>query len=400
MKPAPGEPNWPRFRGPGGMGIVPEGTWPREWDGAKGRNIAWKAPIRGKGKSSPVVWGDRIFLTFGDKKTQGVVCFNRHDGKELWRTVVPPPKRDWTGAVRVLAETGYAAPSPSVDEYAVYVTYASADTAALNHDGKILWSRNLGKPVSAYGLSSSLLIDGERLILQLDRGSNAADKLSALLAIDRKTGKTLWRKPRPVPNSWSTPVIAQVAGKRQLLTAAAPWIIAYDPKNGREIWRCKGLTGDVAPGPVAADGVVYVTTDYSQLLAIKADGTGDVSKTHVLWTADIGLSDASSPITDGSLFMQVNSEGLLTCYDAKSGKLFYEHELKGAFWASLTKVGDVVYLPSARGITHIFSFDKEFKLLQKNNLGEPVFASPVFVEGSIYLRGSDHLFRISAKTAK
>jgi len=393
--------NWPRFRGPTGMGIVPAGDWPREWDGSTGRNILWQTAIPGPGHSSPVIWANRIFVTVGDSEKREVVCLDRATGRLLWRTAVPSLAKKKTDDdeeedEEPTEETGYAAPTPATDGKRIYAVFATADIAALDFDGKIVWAQNLGRPANTYGMATSLLTYKNLVIFQFDRGFDD-DDLSAILALDGNTGKTDWRSQRKVPCSWSTPVVVETESGPELITCAAPWIISYDPEFGGELWRASGLSGDVAPAPVYANGVVFVTSEYAQVMAIRAGGSGDVTETDVLWTAEEGTSDASSPVCDGRFFLQAHSSGLVTCYDAKVGKMLWEQELDAEFWASPTLVGKLVYLPDAKGRTYIFELADKYKLLSVQDLGEPISATPAFADSQIYIRGEKRLFCIGKK---
>ena len=304
------------------------------------------------GNSSPVLWGDKLFLTGANADRQEAFCYSRASGKLLWRMPIFAARGDVKAEdIRPLPVTGYASPTPATDGARLYVTYASADIAAVDFAGNVLWARNLGKPENAqdssYGRATSLLVYKDKVIVQFDRGVEPADDLSALLALDAKTGKTVWSAPRPVRRSYCTPILISVGGRAQLVANGSPWIIAYDPDTGKELWRCAGMKEDVAASPTFADGLVYVTNDHAKVFAIRPATAeqGDVTATNVVWTAEEGLSDTPSPVCDGRFFLQANSSGLLTCFDAKSGKLFWSEMLDGRVWASPTLVGDWVVRP-------------------------------------------------------
>ena len=324
--------NWPVFRGPTGMGIVRAGDWPRKWDGKTGEGILWKTAVPLAGKSSPVIWGNRIFLTGGDDEKREVYCYDRTSGKLLWQTEVKSPPKgapvegEEEEEEEVYEDTGYAAPTAATDGERVYVTFATADIAALDFDGKIVWQQNFGPPDNVYSMSSSLTLLKDRVIWQLDKGSSGDEEKSSILALDGKTGKVAWQTPRPVGASWSSPVLVQTPAGPRIFTTADPWVTAYEPEFGAEIWRATGLSGDVAPAPVYADGKVFATNEYAQVMAIRDDGQSDVTETHVVWIAEDGMSDAPSPLCDGKLFFQAHSSGQLTCYDAKTGQLLWEKE--------------------------------------------------------------------------
>jgi outer membrane protein assembly factor BamB len=390
--------NWPRFRGPGGMGIVPGGDWPTAWNGANGEGIVWKAEVPSSGKSSPVIWGDRIFLTGSDGKSQDVMCFDRTTGKLLWRKSAEAAREEKEDEpLDVSGDTGYAAPTPATDGTRIYAFFATGDLLAFDFKGNIVWKRNLGSPRNNYGIATSPIIHKNLVIVQFDRGSSAEDGFSAILGIDAETGAEMWRTERPVCNSWATPVCVETKNGFRLFTAANPWVICYDPALGIEQWKADVLTGDVAPSPVYADGFVYVTNQNSQVAAIRADGEGDVTKTHVAWTADKGMPDASSPISDGKYFLQAESSGLVTCYNARNGKLLWEKEFECAFWASPTLAGNTVYLPSADGSTRIFRLGDKFEDVASPGLGEGIYATPAFCDSLICMRGEKHLFCVGRK---
>jgi outer membrane protein assembly factor BamB len=422
--PTPYEPGvqertWPRFRGPDGTGVVAADDWPRTWDVESGENILWKTPILMPGNSSPLLWGDRLFLTGAESRKQQVLCFERGSGKLLWQTAVGTTRRDFTPEdIAVSPDTGYASSTAATDGRRVFVAYASADVAAVDFNGKVAWARNLGKPESSYGRATSLLTYKNKLIVQFDRGTEPEQGLSAVLALDTDTGETVWSTPRPVRNSWSTPILVAVSGHAELIANGSPWIIAYDPENGKELWRCAGAGRDVAASPTYADGLVYVTNENDEVIAIRPGGAGDVTKTNIVWKANEGMADASSPVSDGRFLLQGNSGGRVTCHDAKTGKLFWERTLGCALWASPTIAalrpvsGDspareagsalsaasstdadrLVYFPGDDGKVYVFQLSDKAPVVATNNLGEPLWATPAFADGRIYFRGKTNLF--------
>ncbi len=330
------------------------GTWPTEWDAATGKGIVYKAPVPSPGNSSPIIWGNRIFLTGATTDAQDVMCFERSSGKLLWRTPVSAPRPGFTADdIQVQDPTGYASPTAATDGERVYVTFASSDVAALDFDGHVVWALNLGKPDSMYGRSTSLLVYDGKLIVQFDRGMEPEDGLSALMALDVKTGATVWSTPRPVEASWATPIIINTGKREELVANGSPWIMAYDPKDGHELWRCSGMRFDVACSPTFANGLVYITNENAEILAIRPGGTGDVTKANVVWTGDDGMSDAASPIVDEHYFLQVNSSGRVSCYDALKGGEVWDDLLPCALWASPTLADGRAYLPGDNGKVYV-----------------------------------------------
>jgi len=384
---------WPRFRGPTGMGTVPAGDWPRTWNETDGTGIVWKTPVPMPGKSSPIIWGDRVFLTGADEDKQEVMCYDRASGELLWRTAVAA-ERDTEDQLNVFDDTGHAAPTPVTDGKRVYAFFATADLAAVDFAGNLVWAKNMGSPENTYGIAVSPIVYGDKLILQFDRGE-ADEGLSALLALDSASGDVVWRRDRPVRQSWTTPVVVETDEGPEIVTLADPYVIFYDAETGAELRRAGEVSGDAAPSPVFSDGTVYAVIEYSAVMAVQTGGSGDVSETNVLWRNDEAvISDAPSPVCDGELFLQVHSSGMMTCHDAATGEIIWEHDLAETVWASPTLVGNVVYLPEMNGRTRLFELGREYAEVGSGSVNEKVYASPAFVGGRIYIRGDQHLFCI------
>lgn len=394
---------WPRFRGPTGCGLVPEGQWPTEWDAATGNGILWAVPIGdpdkgipADGNSSPVVWGDHVYLTSADADRNWLHCFSLLDGSVLWRTQVKsPPNSPMAGKkVEAFPDTGLAAPTAAVDARGVYVTFANADVAAVGHDGRQKWSINLGEPDTPYGLASSLVPYRNTVILQFDQGIEPTEEKSSILAMDTSTGRVIWETVRPVRSAWSTPVVARVGDRDELITAAAPLVIAYAPATGAELWRAAVIDGEVGPSPVVAGGVVFVANEYSRVAAIRAGGAGDVTETHVLWKDQTDLPNIVSPLADEHRYLHVHNYGAAVCYGATDGRILWQHDFQTSMTPSPSLVGDTVYLPSLEGDMFLFDFADVFALKSTCKVGERTHASPAFVGGRILIRGEKRLFCI------
>jgi len=388
---------WPRFRGPGGRAISAYDNVPTEWDGNTGRNILWKTPVPLPGKSSPIVWGDRVFLTGGKRDRREVYCYDAATGKRLWERPVVVPDRPGK-AKEAFEDTGYAASTPVCDDRHVFAIFANGDLACFRHDGELVWVKALGQPDNQYTHGSSLAMYRNLLLVLLDQG-NLENYMSKLLAFDGASGRAVWEKRRPVGSSWGTPALMASGGGQQLIASANPWVMAYDPNSGAELWRAHCMEGgDVASSPVFANGTVFAVCAETKLYAIRADGAGDVTETHVAWSAEDGLPDITSPVTDGTHVWLLDSGGLLTCYDAQTGEKVYEHELEKVCNASPALAGGRLYVVSIKGVTFVAETGREFKLVATNPLGEGgVVASPAFQNGRIYLRGKKHLFCIGQK---
>jgi outer membrane protein assembly factor BamB len=232
------------------------------------------------------------------------------------------------------------------------------------------------------------------LLVQFDQGSSKSPK-SKLYAFDSASGSIAWQVDRPVPNSWSTPIVIHSADRDQIITSADPWVISYNPTDGAELWRVKCLRTDIGPSPVFADGKVYVANDNAVLSAIRADGQGDVTATHIAWKGEDGMPDTCSPLATKDYVFLMASFGTLTCYDSAGGEMLWSEDFDGDFTASPGWAGSRLYLVSKSGKTYITEPTREkCQRIGEAGLGEECVTSPAFQDGRIYLRGKDHLFCI------
>ncbi|MHB9108469.1 MAG: outer membrane protein assembly factor BamB family protein [Armatimonadota bacterium] len=389
--------HWPAFRGPGSNGVATSIDVPATWDGKKGTNILWKAKVPLPGENSPVVWGDVVFLSGANEHQREVYCFDANTGALRWKQPVTDLSCADKSPLEVMEDTGYAAPTMVTDGKHAAVMFANGDLACFDFAGKRLWAKNMGKPDNAYGHATSLAMHKNKLILQFDQGMAAEDGKSALIALDKATGKQLWKTKRPVPNSWSTPIVINTGAREEIITCANPWVIAYNPEDGKELWRAEVLGGDVAPVPVFAGGLVFAVNSGSNLAAIKPGGTGNVTKSHVAWTYIDDLPDIVSPVSNGELVYIVYTYGTITCLDAKTGKMVWTQSVDNEFNSSPTVVGDRIFLMDKQGVMHFLSGGRAYKELGKAALGEPSNCSPAFVNGRIYIRGKYNLYCIGKK---
>jgi len=411
--------NWPSFRGPGGLGISAYTNIPANWNGKTGDGILWKTKIPLPGNNSPVVWGDRVFLSGGDDNKLQVFCFDAVSGRLLWTgDVTRAPLKSDEEPFEVMEDTGFAAPTVVTDGRRVYAIFATGDIGCFNFNGKSIWTRSLEIPDSSYGYASSLAMYRNMVLIQYDQGG-VEDEKSRLIALDGFSGQTVWETKRPVPNSWSSPIVTKIGEQFQLLTCGDPWVIAYDPSKRIELWRATCLAGDIAPsliyvphqnrqksdsGPSDKQtalrngdfdaGLVFAIEPYSKLVAIRPDGRGDVTETHIAWSIEEGAPDICSPVSNGELIFLLTTEGLLSCYKVADGKRLWEQDLRENFWASPSLVGDKLYLLTEEGVMLIVQSGPEYKELARCELGEECRASPAFAEGRIYIRGLENLYCI------
>jgi outer membrane protein assembly factor BamB len=376
--------NFPNFRGPGGLGIITQRNIPVSWDGATGQNVLWKTPVPLAGYNSPVIWGNKLFLTGSDGTKREIYCFDINNGKILWTTPVQNIQGSPTQVPKVANETGHSAPTAATNGKAVFAIFSNGDLIALDMDGKKIWEKNLGMPQNHYGHSSSLMIWKELLIIQWDQRVEPK-----ILAVSVKTGETKWSTSRPVKISWASPVLVNTGKRTELMLAAEPYVASYNPDTGEELWKIDCISGEVGPSLAYANGIVFSVNDYSKLAAVRV---GD--QPELLWETDEYLSDIPSPVaTDKYLFL-ATSFGVTVCYDAQNGTKYWEKEFINSIYSSPVIVEDKVYLLDRTGIMHIFKADKELTILSEPKLGEKSACTPAFTEGRIYIRGEKNLYCI------
>jgi outer membrane protein assembly factor BamB len=387
--------NWPRFRGADGSGFSTLTNTPVTWDTKSGAGIAWKAPAPASGFNSPIVWGDRVFFSGGDASRREVFCLDGKTGQTLWRQPVVSIPNGAAQAAEVPESTGYAASTLATDGRRVYVIFANGDCAAFTLEGKPAWSKSFGALKNPYGYATSLATWRDRLLVQLDQGESEDNK-SKLYALDGRTGQIVWQRPRRAGASWATPIVIEAAGKAQVITLAVPCVIAYAATDGAELWRVEGLNGEITPSPVFAGGLVFAASPSEKLLAIRPDGRGDVTKTHVVWTNEDNVPDVTSPTSNGELVFAVTTSGLLTCLDAKDGKKQWEHDFDMECHASPSVAGDRLYLFSQKGTAVVAEAARQFKELFRTEMGDGFQASPAFAQGRIFLRGATNVWCLGA----
>jgi len=388
--------NWPRFRGPGGLGISAYTNVPSSWNGETGKGILWKTPVPLPGENSPIVWGNRVFLTGATESESEVYCFDADSGELLWQRAVENVPGSSFETPEVMEDTGFAAPTAVTDGQRVYAIFANGDLVCFDFDGNRVWAKSLGVPESIYGYASSLAIYQNLLLVLFDQG-DAEDDLSKLIAFDSLSGRTVWETQRLVPNSWASPIVINTGEREEIITCANPWVIAYEPVTGKELWRADCLSGDIAPSPIYANGLVFATNEYAYLAAIRPGGEGDVTETHIAWKAEDGLPDICSPLSNDELVFLLASYGILTCYNTQDGSVVWEQDLEASFKSSPSLVGDRVYLMSDEGVMFIVAATEEYKELGRAELGENVHACPAFMDGRIYIRGKENLYCIGNK---
>ena len=323
-----------------------------------------------------------------------VYCFDAASGALLWTgdvTRVAP--KEGEDPLEPMEDTGFAAPTMATDGRHVYAIFVTGDVGCFDFNGRKVWEKSLGIPDSSYGYASSLAVYRNLLLIQYDQGG-IEDGLSALIALDGFSGQIAWQTKRPVGNSWSSPIVARIGEQAQVITCADPWVIAYEPAKGAELWRAKCLKGDIAPSPIYSNELVFVIEPYSKLVAIRTGGAGDVTQTHIAWSNEETGPDICSPASNGQFIFLLATEGLLSCHKVSDGTKVWEHDFQEYFRASPSLVGDKLYLLSEKGRMFIIEAGPAYKELAKCELGEECNASPAFADGRIFIRGTQNLYCI------
>lgn len=374
------------FRGPGGYGLVTQKNIPIDWDGESGTNILWKTKIPLRGFNTPIIWGNKLFLTGADENVRQVYALDKNSGSIHWIYEVKDVEGSPEKSPEVANYTGYAAPSMATNGNLVLAVFANGDLVALDMAGNLAWSRNLGIPENHYGHSSSLICEKDRLFIQYDQRN-----MAKVMAINTTNGNIIWEVKREVKISWSSPILVNYQGESILILAADPYVIAYAASNGKEKWKAKCISGEVGPSPAYSDGLIYTVNDYSVLSAIRlADG-------NIKWENEEYLSDVPSPVAKDQYLIAPTSYGTVACLNAETGSLFWEEDLDNTIYASPMIVEGNVYLVDKTGVTHIFKLSDSFELISKPELGERVVCTPAFSDGRIYIRGFDNVYCIGTK---
>lgn len=382
---------WPAFRGAEGQGVAADAKPPLTWDAAAGVNVRWKTPVPMPGMSSPVIWSNLLFLTGGTKQSNCVAAFDTETGRLLWNAEVRIPGGVRPPPAGVGDETGHAAPTAVTDGRRVVAVFANGEIAAFDFGGKQLWARNIGPLDNAYGFAASLAIHQDLVFVQIDRGA-VEDAQSRLLALEARTGRERWQAKREVGGSWASPVVVEIAGEPVLVTCAAPLVLAYDPVTGAEKWRNKCLESDVAPSAVFASNIVVVVSPNTAIHGLRPGAS------NLLWTAEDGIPDATSPVTDGRHLFIITSEGMLSCFELETGKIVWQHEFEDHFYASPVLAGNRLVLVGRKGGAFVLEAGGAYKELGRGSMGEPCCASPVPRGNRLYIRGEKNLFCIEGAT--
>ncbi|HEX5220951.1 MAG TPA: PQQ-binding-like beta-propeller repeat protein [Verrucomicrobiae bacterium] len=378
--------NWPQFRGMNG------GTATNELGfDAKSASVIWKAPIPAPGFNSPVVWSNRVFISGGDAAKREVFCFDTTDGTLLWRRAIENVPGSSSTPPEIPDATGWAAPTMATDGRHAFAMFVNGDLVAVNFDGSVAWAKHLGVPKNMYGHASSLAIAPGNLIVQLDQDEEAPGS-SKLMAFDCATGRKFWERTKPTHGSWSSPIIVTVSGKSQIISLALPFVMSHALADGNELWRAEVMDGEITPSPIVANGLIVAVNPNGGLLALRPDGAGDVTQTHVAWRAEENVPDVTSPVSNGALVFTVTSSGSVAGFDLKDGKQVWQQELGLEVQSSPAIAGKQLFVLSTKGDLISLEAAREFKKLGRAKLEDTFHASPAFADGRMILRGATNLW--------
>ncbi|HEV7222204.1 MAG TPA: PQQ-binding-like beta-propeller repeat protein [Pirellulales bacterium] len=392
--------NWPGWRGPRGDGSSDEPRVPTQWDGEKQENIAWKVEVPGSGHASPVIWQDRIFLVscLEEEQDRILLCLDRKSGKTLWqKSVLQSPLE------KKHALNSYASSTPTTDGKLVYVTFlegtqhgeakgAQMAVAAYDLAGEQQWLVRPGPFSSVHGYCSCPVLFEDKLIVNGDHDGDAY-----LVALDRATGETVWKTPREnKTRSYSTPIIRDFDGRTQMILSGSMSIASYDPRTGSRHWIIDGPTEQFVASMVDNGKLLFMTAGFPEhhILAVRPDGRGNVTKTHVVWRTKENTSYVPSPIAIGDYFLVVSDEGIASCYEAETGRRTWRQRIGPHYSASLVSAGGLAYFLSDEGVTTIVKPGEEYEAIAINPLGEACYASPAISQGQIFLRAAKHLYAV------
>lgn len=391
--------NWPHWRGEAGNGVSTTAKPPSEWTTTK--NVKWKVAVPGLGSGSPVIWEDRVFVTSAvgtenSKALQFILyCFDRQTGDLRWqRTAVTATPHQGTHSTN-----GFASASPCTDGEHVYAHFGSRGLFCYTMDGDLIWKRDDFPPMNirnSFGEGSSPTLDGDKILVPWDH-----EGPSFLYALNKLTGQEIWKTPRDSATCWSTPLVVEHLGQKQVVMNGQKIARAYDLESGKELWNCSGQTQRPAASPVAGNGLVYVGSGFrgAYLGALRLDGRGNIKGTKsVAWEIEKDTPDVGSLLlSSGRIYYFKEKTGVLTCINAVTGELHFGPVRTGlqAIYASPVAAGGLVYLTDRNGTTVVIKDSATFEIVATNSVDETVDATPAPVDRELFIRGEKHLFCIA-----
>ena len=395
--------NWPEYRGPGAQGHSAAQGLPLTW--SKPENIAWSTVIPERGWSSPVIWEDQIWLTTAtpDGTRLFALCVDRTTGRIVHNINV----FDVESPEHIASMNSYASPSPVIEDGRVYVHYGTYGTACLDtRTAKTIWTRRDLKCDHHEGPGASPILFENLLIMHVD-----GRDVQYVVALNKVDGKTVWKTNRSVDYSnvpynhrkcYGTPIVIRTGGRTQLISPTAKAFLAYDPRTGKELWKVRHAGWSITPRPIFGNGLVFLINDYErpELWALRPDGTGDVTDSHIVWKVTKTMPNQPSPLLIGDLLYTVNDMGIAICLEAESGQVVWKERLGGNYSASPIYADGRIYFFNRDGRTTVIQPGRSFKILAVNDLDEELMASPAVADKAIYLRTRTRPYRIENQTAR
>lgn len=385
-----GQKYWPNWRGPSGQGLVDDSGYPDTWSDTE--NVLWKASVPGIGHSSPIVWGDQIFLTtsYEDGTRMAVLSYDRNSGEMLWETPVPFASRE-----HIHAKNSHASATAVTDGALVFASFGQQGLVAIDLDGNLAWHNQIEDLDNYHGSAGSPVLYKDTVIIYQDHRGR-----SFVAAFDKQTGEVVWRRDREASTGWGTPIIIDSGERDELIVSSQSKVYSYDPATGEEYWTVEGNLFEVIPTPVVGHGLVFASSGRAgPTFAIRPGGSGDVTDSHVAWRTQKGSPFVPSAIVVGEyLFMMNDMMSIVTNYEAATGKLIYQGRLGTAsregFSASPVALDGKVFFTNDAGQTFVLEVGAEFKLLHINELNARTLASPALVDGKWYFRTDSELIAI------
>lgn len=396
--------NWPQWRGPNLNGVSGEKNLPVKWTAEE--NLAWKVAMPAWSGSTPIIWGNRIFLNVAESGNLFLWCLDRAKGDVLWKRPLG------SGDVK-MRKQNMSSPSPVTDGRSVWVMTGTGILKGFDFSGKELWSRDIQKDYGAFGLNwgyaSSPLLFEDSLYVQVIHGMKTDDP-SYVMRIDKRTGKTLWKVDRPTtairesPDAYTTPGLLRYGKTTEIVITGADCATGHDPETGKELWRANGLNPEnnqfyrIVASPIIFNDIIYAPTRVKPLLAFRAGGRGDITSSHLLWSTAFG-PDVPTPVTDGKYFYIVRDNGTVYCLDAKTGAEVYKEQRMrpGTYSGSPVLADGKLYVTNEDGLTTVLQAGPKFEVLAENALNDYCLSSPAISDGQIFIRTAQHLYCIGNK---
>jgi len=390
--------NWSRFRGPNGQGVSPESDLPIRWSSTE--NVAWKTRIPGVSWSSPIVWGDSVFVTTATE--EGVSCrvirIDRKTGNILWDNEV---HRQKPGDMR--RENSYATPTPVTDGKHVYAVFSDGTAVAVDFSGARQWINSEVKFHSLHGLGASPILVGDQLVMPFDGSSSVEKRVgwktpwkdAVVVSYDAGTGAIRWRGRRGESRvGHVTPILIEQG--RQIVSAGGDRVQGFDAESGDRIWSIYSQGEGVTPSPVVGDGLIYTSSGFEAptIRAIRPGGVGDVTDTHIAWEQKKGVPALASPLYVGPYLYTVTRDSILHCLEGATGKLLWQHRLRGVYYPSPVLADGRIYMTSEEGVTLVLRPGPRYEEIAQNDLGEMCRASMAVSQGNFFIRTAEHLYCI------